>query len=469
MATTSFQPTSLGHHGKFSKTRTRGSVRPILKKFHSSSLSEKNSLDLDRGWEDQPSPQLGYTEPAYIDEEPSVHQIYPSANCRSTRDVSFALSATDLSTLNSIQPSSTFSSTSTSGLPSSSNVNNPSHTRSTSNASHISLATSASGRNGSFVHPFQQTPRTSTPPLISYANSLASLDQRDTSPTTITEDDDLPDSVFQGYTPPQSQVKSPFVQKPSAPIPITQRAGSLSDAQPTLRIATGWTASGTGPRSVNAASSLHQHRSSDGQLSGRPSLTVIERSPLSSTPVAQSPQAMATPISTHAMSPLRTSLDMNNFRLRSRSDVDTATRQEQVRAARQKFDEKERAKEEKYAREQSRKRERADTKEAQRIERAQAGHHRKGSNSGRTSCSTDIRPVFSRRNTGNSRLDTASEKTTDFVSRGYREMAPAQSPQPQAENVQFESPRRSTKRKTTGTWTAFVLWFRTRLLKLGRR
>ncbi|VUC37735.1 unnamed protein product [Clonostachys rosea] len=463
MATTSFQPTSLGHHGKFSKPRTRGSVRPILKKFHSSSLSEKNSLDLDRGWEDQPSPQLGYTEPAYIHEEPSVDQIYPSANSRSTRDVSFAFSATDLTTRTSIQPSSTYSSTnSTSGLPCSSNVNNSSHTRSTSNASHISLATSASGRNGSFVHPFQQTPRTSTPPLISYANSLASLDQRDTSPTTITEDDDLPDPVYQGYTPPQFQVKSPFAQKPSAP--TTQRAGSLSDAQPPLRVATGWT------NSVHSSSSVNQHRSSDGQLSGRPSLTVVERSPLSATPVAQSPQVMASPISTNAMSPLRTSLDMNNFRLRSRSDVDTATRQEQVRAARQKFDEKERAKEEKYAREQSRKRERADTKEAQRIERAQAGHHRKGSNSGRTSCSTDIRPVFSRRNTGKSTFDTASEKATDFVSRGYREMAPAQSPQPQADNVQFEIPRRSTaKRKTTGTWTAFVLWFRTRLLKLGRR
>uniref|UniRef100_A0A8H7N7U8 Uncharacterized protein n=1 Tax=Bionectria ochroleuca TaxID=29856 RepID=A0A8H7N7U8_BIOOC len=59
MATTSFQPTSLGHHGKFSKTRTRGSVRPILKNstpphFRRRTLSiliEAGRISLRRSWD----------------------------------------------------------------------------------------------------------------------------------------------------------------------------------------------------------------------------------------------------------------------------------------------------------------------------------------------------------------------------------------------------------------------------------
>ena len=168
------------------------------------------------------------------------------------------------------------------------------------------------------------------------------------------------------------------------------------------------------------------------------------------------------------MSPLRNSLDMNNFRIRSRSDVDTATRQEQVRAARRKFEEKERVKDEKYAREQVRKRERADTKEAQRHERAQS---RKGSLNtvGRTS-SSDVRPAASRKSTGHSR--NLSEKNSGVEWSGHEpEDASVQSPG-RAGEVHFEPNKRSrttAKRKTNGAWTSFVLWLRTRLLKLGRR
>ena len=41
----------------------------------------------------------------------------------------------------------------------------------------------------------------------------------------------------------------------------------------------------------------------------------------------------------------------------------------------------------------------------------------------------------------------------------------------EADRVNFTSTKRNstTKRKTTGTWTAFVLWLRTRLLRLGRQ
>ena len=158
---------------------------------------------------------------------------------------------------------------------------------------------------------------------------------------------------------------------------------------------------------------------------------------------------------------------MGGFRLRSRSSLDTASRSEQVRQARRKFEEKEKAKEEKYAREQSKKRERADTKEAQR-------QLRKGSSSGlasgRTSSSTENRPALSRRNT--EPVGVIGEKDSDPFGQGYHSVARGEMPTAKADEVAFTpAPRRSktAKRKTTGTWTSFVLWLRTRLLKLGRR
>jgi hypothetical protein len=56
-------------------------------------------------------------------------------------------------------------------------------------------------------------------------------------------------------------------------------------------------------------------------------------------------------------------------RLRSRSEVDTAARQEHIRQARRKFEERERAKEEKYEREEVERRNREATREANRIEK----------------------------------------------------------------------------------------------------
>lgn len=186
------------------------------------------------------------------------------------------------------------------------------------------------------------------------------------------------------------------------------------------------------------------------------------------------------------MSPIRSSLDMSGFRLRSRSELDTATRQEHVRQARRKFEEKERAKEEKFAREQVRKRERADNKEAQRFERAHA-HGRKSSSfsNGMSSTRDSInleqrstsaagpRKSFARQRTASyggagSRLGV--DEKGDFGARDYGETASEESPRARTEDVHFQTTRRTTtKRKTTGAWTAFVLWLRTRLFKMGRR
>jgi hypothetical protein len=91
--------------------------KPILRKF---TQSEKNSLDLDRPATEQ---GLGIYSSDYVNPSRSVH------------DVSF-------------------------------NHARRGHGRSMSGASQFSTATNGSGaRTGSFVHPFQQTPRPYTPPL----------------------------------------------------------------------------------------------------------------------------------------------------------------------------------------------------------------------------------------------------------------------------------------------------------------
>lgn len=452
---------NLHAHAKITKARSRQAVKPILKKLQSHSHSEKNSLDLNRSWDEQG--QYSSYSPGGDEERrhgPSyTPTIIPGHTSRPARDVSFSLSATDVSSGGA-------------------RTNKYSHTRSTSGTSHASVATSASGgRNGSFVHPFQQTPRTSTPPL-SYANSLASLDNpsanRDYSPTITEDDDDIDASTYQtsrSFPLPHSNNAGP--RRPSL---ASQRTSSLSDVTQSLRAT-------SNPRSTSAAAGRKAHsivtRSRSDLHLNTSSSTALESASSASPPTSFiSPQMLGGSSSASAMSPLRSSLDMNGLRLRSRSEVDTATRQDHVREARRKFEEKERAKDEKYAREQTRKQERAENKEAHRLAKAHS-HARKSSfGASRISCDrisskSDIRPSvsrpsLSRKNTGNGIVE--NEKAA-FSSRGYDTISP-QSPGFRADQVQFESTRYkapTTKRRTTGTWTAFVLWLRTRLLRLGRR
>ncbi|KAJ4271474.1 hypothetical protein NW762_000177 [Fusarium torreyae] len=444
-------------HAKITKPRSRPAVKPILKKLQSHhSHSEKNSLDLDRSWDEQG--QFGYS--SYnVDGDDSSYTAGTSAlptPAGRARDVSFSISATDLNN---------------GGARS----NKYSHARSTSGTSHASIATSTSGgRNGSFVHPFQQTPRTSTPPL-SYANSLASLDNangpRDYSPTITENEDDLESANFQ--TSSRAYPLQHSGPKPRRPSLASQRTSSLSDVNQPLRItANGRSASGVSSRKPH---SIVTRSRSDLHLNTG-STTALDSASSTSPPSGSfvSPQMIAASTSSNAMSPLRSSLDMGGFRLRSRSEVDTATRQDHVREARRKFEEKEKAKEEKYAREQIRKQERAESREAHRFNKS----GRKGSfaasriSCDRVSSSTDIRPTISRKNTGNGvglGLTTENEKM-DFATRSYDTVPTGQTP-PRADDVHFQSTHRNntTKRKTTGAWTAFVLWLRTRLLKLGRR
>ncbi|KAM0329395.1 hypothetical protein ACHAQA_004702 [Verticillium albo-atrum] len=359
--------------GKLTKSRSKAVVKPILKKM--GSQSAKSSLDIDRVWEEQ----IHY----------GTHGWGGGAG--RDRDVSFTMSTTELDN----------------GGHASSNTNTRSkysHARSTSGASHASVATSSGSgpggyRNGSFVHPFQQTPRTSTPPL-SYANSLASLDQplqqgnsnsRDYSPT-ITEDEDLDFDPSYNYhhrtnslqphsrSLSQSNLNNTSTSNtntntagntannsPRRPSLASQRTSSLSDVnQNPLRINTSnrSTSVSGGSRLAHVSSTsdvnlLPESYDSPGSLSlitSPPSSTAPVLSPLSA--AATSPISLST--SASAMG-LRTSLE--GFRLRSRSELGSDYHQERIRIERQKWQEKERAKQQKR-----------DEKEHKR--RARGEHHR---------------------------------------------------------------------------------------------
>jgi hypothetical protein len=492
-----------GHSGvasnKITKQRAKLQVKPILKKL---AHSEKNSLDLDRGWEEQAIEQM----------EQGHHHAWGGnygSRSSSTKDVSFAVSSQfGAAGIDGHGAGSGAGATAGSGSIVGGNVRGKfTHGRSASQAS------TGSASRGTFVHPFQQTPRTSTPPL-SYANSLASFDNaRDYSPT-ITENDD--DEVTQALSQPHhSHIHHPpptlsqsNLRRPSL---ASQRTASFTDiTTPSgpLRVNTG--RSTPAPASRLALGSLITAASqSDLQLN----LSLSG----GDSPINPGPLSLGSPASSIApMSPLRSSLEAAGFpRLRSRSELDTAARAENIRAARRKFEERERAKEEKYDREMIRKRERRDNKQAKSIEKESA---RKASMSDERSntlsgLSTSQRPAASRKSTptnlsttsapaaipsgggglsfgkgfwaGNSSRDAlqddaAGEKSSmGFASRKYESVPdglsvpPAFGPAPLAGagDVRFGQarPRRSSnaKRRTQTYWQGFVLWLRTKILRLS--
>lgn len=567
------------------KSRTRMNVKPILKKL---SHSEKTSLDLDldRSWDEQdPSQQnvsstvwTGYygTGGVYYD-----GPIGGSAGLRSARDVTFAFSSTD-NIHGSLHGGS--------GTPMSSSLGGSrsifSHNRSASGTSHISVGTTGSGaghaaisgRGGSFVHPFQQIPRTSTPP-IGHGGSLAGFDAsaaRDYSPTIAEDDDDIgvtSDALF-AHAASTTAAASPHgpssLRRPSL---ASQRSTSFSDAMP------GKDAHGSAPQSqsqtqsqqtttpgmpqppqplrINTSSISSSMGLASRSFSGPSSSTATgarrlphsllagaSRSDLNlhaSASLASGMTVLDSPTSTtlasplggvfgaagmtpprEQLSPLRTSLDAisapfsSSSKLRSSSRTDNhgsgsgadtpTTRAETIREARRRFEERERAKEEKHAREQVRRRERRDTKEAMRIERAAAMAAAGGSGSRKNSGTYSRKGsgTFTVGEKGATRSDSmtgsllgggsimsgdlekaaakssaagraSSDAAAVFISRNYESVAPAGNPptfgSTASDGDGNRPPRRSNtaKQKTQGAWTMFILWFRTRLLRLGRR
>ncbi|TPX15502.1 uncharacterized protein E0L32_004482 [Thyridium curvatum] len=494
-------------HHKITKPRSK-MVKPILKKL---SHSEKNSLDLDRGWDEQAG---GY---GWAGGGGGGGGLYESAGAgRSAKDVSFIFG----------EPSAPMVSSSATGSGAASAAARPrfQHGRSPSGTSHVSVATNGSGgppRAGSFVHPFQQTPRTSTPPLMSYANSMASFDcgPRDYSPT-ITEDDDgtvgcggggdeddvsVPPSLstqvhhhhHHHHRTHSSSLSQSNLRRPSLASQRTSSFSDVSGAKP-LRINTKPATARRGPGKLSSSlshSDLHLNLTLDSPISS----TLNANSAFPPSTSSQAPSIIS-PISLSAsvapMSPLRSSLD--GFRLRSRSEVDTWDRAETIREARRRFEERERAKDEKREREASKKQERREQREAKVLEKAHAAQLRKNSRS-----STDVpglaglaprRPGPAAVATGSSKSssrrgssaaaakklssDLAASSTdekrgAEFLSSNYDSVEGGRTPRlgGGVDDVRFQpaGPRRgAAKRRTQGYWTGFILWLRTRLFRLGK-
>lgn len=361
------------YHGQTSKPRNKV-VKPILKKF------ERTSIDLDRPAAEQQD-ALG------------IYAEYGTGP-RSARDVSFDHGG-----------------------------RRGYHARSTSGTSQFSTGTAGSHRAGSFVHPFQQTPRPYTPPLgVSYQPSLRESEYSKDSPA-LTEDE------LEG----QDQLRTTF-----------RTASNLSSRSP----------SASGPSSpVQHALRIQTKPSFNSRLGNSHSHTNLASTLYS--PDLISPTDTMSPISA-----VRTSMD-KGFRKRTRSDAETRPRSESIQEARRKFEEKERVKEEKAAREEIRKREKADQKEARQIEK---GHRR--------SSASERPQTRSKRSKSDLSMPVNEKDTSGFVSRDYNSV-PIQSAPWLSEGGGFEQARRdrmsvSTKKKSHGAWTKFMMWLRTRLLRMKK-
>ena len=289
------------------------------------------------------------------------------------------------------------------------------HARSASGTSQYSNG--SSHRTGSFVHPFIQTPRPYTPPF-------GTSSQHSYSPAP-TEDED-------GHQRHNYRTGSNLSTK----TPSLNSAISPTTTQPLLRIQTKQQQSSL---SRLALATSNNSLSNSGYLS-----------PLS--PDIASPTDTMTPVSA-----IRSSMD-TGFRIRSYSNEGHSRQQsntETIAEARRKFEEREAAKEEKAAREEIRKRERESQKEAKRIER---GHRR-------SSASDATRTHRSR---SDLTMQSHNEKSGSIIS-------PHHSPMHNPDLENEEHPNRShtttsaVKMKTHSTWTKFMMWLRTRFLRIGKK
>ncbi|KAI1131784.1 hypothetical protein F5Y10DRAFT_35108 [Nemania abortiva] len=515
---------NFGSHGtkfKDSKPKAKAAVKPILKKW-SQSEKEKKSVDLDRGWDEQDEPYRSA-------------QGWGRSSSLSFYDQGAAGPDSSAGAVGGGTPGMVGGRVGLgvlgNGTTTTTSARRYNHSRSISGTSHASGASNSSNSIPAprhFVHPFQQTPHTSTPPLLSYANSLASMaDTRDYSPT-ITEDDDNNDNTATCADPPnngsQHYYKNASHSSSRVCIHNTNRINNTnSNSQPTLTLTSklpsvlNQRTPSTDIVDVNSqilpppphpplrvntsrtSSSIPTQSSRLANVSSRSDLYLdrLADSPASSLP----PTSIASPSSAMGpISPLRSSLDGSFHRLRSKSDLDTGTRAEHLREARRKFEIKERLKDEKYAREEIKRRERADNKRAHEIEKKLAQQHKEQlaarareeaaeleealhrgkhnrkvsvASSGRPSLSIP-RPSLSLGRPSTSRKNTSSQmgESEKFMSSSYESTDARSRPTygREAGSVQFSAPKRknTAKRKTHGAWTAFILWLRTKLLRMSR-
>jgi hypothetical protein len=179
------------------------------------------------------------------------------------------------------------------------------------------------------------------------------------------------------------------------------------------------------------------------------------------------------------------------YRLRSRSDLQTSSHsgtgehEKTIQELRRKFAEKQRVKDEKMERDAVRKLEKQNIKEAKQIEKA-----------GRKSTASDNgRPKYMRQTSNLSektgiRNSSARDMTDQAVAEGLfardYDSAPVQTPPVLGSRIEDQEDAyqgfpgagpgyqrkkgvHATKRKANSAWTTFVMWLRTRFLRISKK
>lgn len=135
-----------------------------------------------------------------------------------------------------------------------------------------------------------------------------------------------------------------------------------------------------------------------------------------------------------------------------------------IQEAKRKFQEKERLKQEKA--------ELAEVKAIERANRKEARMMEKGG--GRQSSKSIGSADGARSKRSKSDLTTHEKSNEMFMAQDYNAMAQGQAPPNLEDDEDGQTPRRrrnttsSTKKKTHSAWTTFMIWLRTRILRVGR-
>lgn len=300
------------------------------------------------------------------------------------------------------------------------------HARSTSNTSQFS--TSSSLQRPMPMPPVRQTPRPYTPPTSKSTPSSLLLNQ------DLEADDNI-------------MTDEEFRLRQAAYEPA-RRSGSLSSSTP-----------GTVPV-------LHVHTTGSSSLLA----TSYSQSNISlTTPMGQSRSRGDTMRSNDTTSPIsppisRTSLDRAFGKIRSNgrdSPVDPASRAASIRAARQAFQEKEEAKERKHDREAHKQAERETRKQLKKNERQQRKSESNEKNRPRSIADSNEERA--------SRPSVGGREYSDLRAAHQRTL-PNHVPSPDWEKSGTQSAPKVTKsRQAKGAWLRFVLWFKTRILRMQTR
>lgn len=282
---------------------------------------------------------------------------------------------------------------------------NRTHRRATSNTSHLSTNTTGSTHRAPFVHPFGQRPY--TPPSHSYQGSAIGSEYS----SALHEDEEMRHTTSNNNTRSVSNLSN-----------YTPSMTGSATMSPPLRIQT-----------TLSSSRLAQRSNSD-----------LLHSPRTMNSLDLGPSGDNT---LYPVSALRSSMD-KGFRIRSRSELDTFDRAEAVRRARREFVEKENQKNEKAAREELRAQEKKREREERGLRKSMASDRSRTKRS--MSNPLQEKDAFTEENDSNDPTDGLYTSTTP------------ERPQPQRQTT-------STKRRTQSAWMRFMMWLRTRFLRLEKR